>query len=57
MTRKDFILIAEVLSEVQAFSNVDRDTMEFVAERMADRLATTNSSFKRERFLAACGVK
>lgn len=55
MTTRDFELIAEVLSEVQAYTNVDRGTIELTSKRMADSPYGTNPRFDRERFLRACG--
>ena len=58
MTRKDFILIAEVLDfQMSAYASEpgSKAVLRATAERMADALATTNANFKRERFLTACG--
>ena len=56
MTRKDFELIAEVISGMKRDSTRrDGLVLEATAKRMADALATTNANFKRERFLTACG--
>ena len=52
MSRKDFVLIAATIKAL-AISEGDRKR---VAEEFADTLRSTNSNFKRERFLAACGV-
>jgi hypothetical protein len=49
MTRKDFELIAQVLSEVS-----DLPYRQQIAKNFADKLANTNPRFDRERFLAAC---
>lgn len=59
MTRKDFELIARVLSDAHNALRADTtrdDVVEYVAKRMAVDLATTNDLFDRERFLRACGV-
>jgi hypothetical protein len=52
MSRKDFVLIAATIKAL-AISPEDRKR---VAEDFAYTLRTTNANFKRERFLAACGV-
>jgi hypothetical protein len=46
MTRRHFVLIAEALKIAKASDEVIRE--------MADKLATTNSNFKRQRFCDAC---
>lgn len=59
MTKKDFILIARVLSESKENRNRLVETPQVfdrVAQRMADALADTNPLFDRGRFLTACGV-
>lgn len=62
MSKKDFELIASVLSEALADSlraggdNYDEDSNEYIATRFADVLGQTNPRFNRERFLRACGV-
>lgn len=61
MTKKDFELIARVLSEQLASTTADtpRDAVtavECVAYRFARALANENPRFNRGRFLAACGV-
>ena len=59
MTRKDFELIAGVISQLSAdFTNGGEDTvsLSLVAGELADALADTNERFNRETFLKACGV-
>jgi hypothetical protein len=58
MTRKDYILIADAIAEIN-----DKHPELFrlgasaiVAHRLADALAGTNERFNREIFLKACGV-
>lgn len=51
MTRKDFVLIAEVVSEIG--NEVIRQS---VAQEFARRLRQTNDHFDREQFLKACNV-
>lgn len=55
MTRRDFVLIAEALyNELVNHPNDDHYGM---VRRFADRLATTNPSFNRQRFIdVATGV-
>jgi len=55
MTRKDYQLIADVLSKFTAEGEVtiERDAM---AYDLADALALDNPRFDRERFLVASGV-
>jgi hypothetical protein len=63
MTRKDFVLIANVLLASQPTNwspNVPQSLAdsrwETVVHCMAAALADTNTRFDRERFLKACGV-
>ena len=49
MTRKDFILIAKVLSSAK-----NHELIGHLAERFADALRGTNANFDRERFIRAC---
>ena len=54
MTRKDYVLIAEVI----ATSWHGNGELKFhLANNMADALEGTNPLFNRARFLDACGVK
>lgn len=55
MTRKDFILIAEVIRNLDEV--LDEYALEVLAENMAEALADTNTQFDQARFLTACGVK
>lgn len=53
MTRKDYILIAEVIATSwHANAEAKRD----LAVSMAEALETDNPRFDRKRFLVACGV-
>ena len=52
MTRKDFQLIAEVLTQAD-----ETERIEATVERFADRLATTNPNFDRDRFVAVATGK
>ena len=53
MTRKDYVLIAEVIATSWHTST---DTKRTIALNMADALQNDNPRFDRERFLVACGV-
>ena len=55
MTRKDFVLIAEVIRNLDEV--LDETALEVLAENMAEALADTNTQFDTARFLTACGVK
>ena len=60
MTRKDYVLIADTLSNLMKdFNNCGDDSvsLSLVAEELADTLANDNPRFDRARFLDACGVK
>jgi hypothetical protein len=50
MTKKDFELIAEVISKL----DIREDVTECVATEFARYLAFTNDRFDRERFIQAC---
>ena len=55
MTRKDYILIAEVLEETEA----TKKTCELMAEKLHRASKYTlngNKSFKKDVFLKACGI-
>lgn len=54
MTRKDFQLIADAISELNNYDG--DDAYSYIANVFADRLADTNPRFDRNRFLEACGV-
>lgn len=59
MTRKDYVLIADTLSNLMKdFNNGGDDSvsLSLVAQELADTLATDNPRFDRARFLTACGV-
>lgn len=55
MTRKDYILIADVLKGQQAPHN-DTETLWRVACALADVLEGDNPNFDHARFMTACGV-
>jgi hypothetical protein len=62
MTRKDFELIATTLRHERPdrdgsrWADGARDAWSTIVLQFADALATTNRSFDRARFLAACGM-
>lgn len=55
MTRKDYVLIADVIKGQQAPHN-DTDTLWRVACALADVLEGDNPNFDHARFMTACGV-
>ena len=60
MTRKDYVLIADVLSDLMSdFNNGGDDScsLSIVAEELARALQADNDRFDSARFLTACGVK
>lgn len=59
MTRRDYILIAGAFARAraQAGDGAESDGVVHAARIMAEELATTNSGFKPERFLKACGLR
>lgn len=52
MTRKDYILLAKVLSNSQGLTR--GGVIDTVAERLADELIKDNPNFDRDKFLKAC---
>jgi DNA relaxase NicK len=61
MTKKDYILIASAISDSMNTWNIDNAKRERagtkdVALTIAERLEKDNSQFKKEKFLAACGI-
>ena len=55
MTRKDYVMIADILKGQQKAHN-DLETIEEIAYSFADVLEEVNPGFERHRFLVACGV-
>lgn len=57
MSRKDYALIADAIhAEIRDAHCVEQvHAIEWVARTLANRLATANDNFKRDRFLIACG--
>ncbi len=56
MTRKDFQLIADVLSATRT-SPANRMVVKELAVTFASELAKTNPRFNKQRFVEACNVK
>lgn len=59
MTRKDYVLIANTLSDLMAdFNNGGDDSvsLSLVCKELARNLAKENPNFDSFRFLIACGV-
>jgi hypothetical protein len=58
MTRKDYVMIAEVINR-SATASTESSFIDFarMAEDLATELQADNSRFDRDRFLTACGVK
>ena len=54
MTRKDFELIADVLSNYHTGEKAQKDTVEQIALTFAHRLQSTNPRFNIQRFVKAC---
>jgi hypothetical protein len=54
MTRKDYVLIAQILEQTFYLNESQRLT---IARDFADELGMANRAFDRDRFLTACGVK
>jgi len=60
MTRKDYIMIAEIIAfnQEQFVEGEDGHTLlKILANQFANELQADNPRFDRARFLAACGVK
>jgi hypothetical protein len=61
MTRKDFQLIADVISSIykdfDCSPSEDTVSLSVIAEELATKLQDTNPRFNRDLFLTACGVK
>ncbi len=61
MTRKDYVLIAEILQAQKPgfddYSRAEYEAWEATALAFATALHTTNAAFNAKRFLEACGCK
>ena len=56
MTRKDYVLIAQVIKDQHKPHN-DTDTLWRVVDALADVLEEDNPNFDKSRFILACGVE
>jgi hypothetical protein len=56
MTRKDFQLIADVMSDAKG-ALMDANAHDALANAFARKLKATNARFDYNRFVDACGVK
>lgn len=58
MTRKDYIKIAEILSEARGRRDLGRmESLLLVTSRLANMLEEDNSNFNRQKFLVASMAK
>jgi hypothetical protein len=57
MTRKDYVMIAEVFANFANVCNLEETIGADIARNLADALQGDNPRFNRARFLDACGVK
>jgi hypothetical protein len=58
MTRKDYVLIAEVIRASKiAWAGNNNNLVDDISRALADALVKENPRFNRARFLTACGVK
>ena len=57
MTRKDYVIIAEVFANFANVCNLEETIGADIARNLADALQADNARFDRARFLDACGVK
>ena len=57
MTRKDYVIIAEVFAQFGNICNLEETIGADIARNLADALEADNPRFNRARFLVACGVK
>ncbi len=57
MTRKDYVIIAEVFAQFGNICNLEETIGADIARNLADALQADNPRFNRARFLDACGVK
>ena len=52
MSRKDYVLIAGVIKSLE----LSAEAKALIAKEFASALKSTNSAFKPERFMEACGA-
>ena len=59
MTKQHFAYLAEIVREQMSLADSDnqRENVTHFALVLSFKLAATNQSFDRERFLIACGVE
>lgn len=57
MTRKDYVLIAEVFANLGQMIELKETIGADIARDLANVFALENPRFDRARFLTACGVK
>jgi hypothetical protein len=57
MTRKDYVMIAEVFANFGQMIELEETIGADIARNLADAFGADNSRFDRARFLDACGVK
>ena len=57
MTRKDYVMIAEVFANFANVCDLEETIGADIARNLADALQADNARFDRARFLTACGVK
>ena len=57
MTRKDYVIIAEVFAHFGQMVELEETIGADIARNLADALQADNPRFNRDRFLDACGVK
>lgn len=57
MTRKDYVLIAEVFANFGQMIELEETIGADIARNLADAFGADNPRFDRARFLDACGVK
>ena len=61
LTRKHFQMIADAVSETRSCDPGEQTTWRWACDdlsrTLANKLATTNPNFNRQRFLEACGVE
>ena len=57
MTRKDYVIIAEVFANFANVCNLEETIGADIARNLADALQADNPRFNSARFLDACGVK
>lgn len=56
MTRKDYVMIAEVFAHFGQMIELEETIGADLAYKFADRFEEDNPRFDRHRFLVACGV-